>query len=134
VAYNPAGRGRRSGAKQEESVINGAHMIIYSKDPAADRAFFRDVLQWPHVDAHDGWLIFAMPPSEVACHPLMNGEKHEIYLMCEDVDAFVASMREQGHDCGDVSDKGWGRFTVLTLPSGGELGVYEPRHRSPLGG
>jgi catechol 2,3-dioxygenase-like lactoylglutathione lyase family enzyme len=113
-------------------MIRGAHMILYSKDPDADRAFFRDVLAWPFVDAHDGWLIFAMPPSEIACHPLMNGEKHEIYLMCEDVEAFVADMSAKDHACSEIKDQGWGRLTTLTLPSGGELGVYEPRHPSPL--
>ena len=114
-------------------MIRGAHMIIYTSDPEADRAFFRDVLQWPHVDAHDGWLIFAMPPAELALHPLMDeGEKHEIYLMCDDVEAFVANMQAKGHACSEISDMGWGRLTNLTLPGGGALGIYEPRHASPL--
>lgn len=114
-------------------MIQGAHMIIYTRDAEADRAFFRDVLGWPHVDAHDGWLIFALPPAELACHPVMDdGEKHEIYLMCEDVEAFVGAMRDRGVACSDVQDAGWGRLTSLTLPGGSDLGVYEPRHPSPI--
>ena len=114
-------------------MINGAHMIIYTKDAEADRTFFRDVLKWPHVDAHDGWLIFAMPPSEIAFHPVMDdGEKHEIYLMCEDVEALAAQMTEAGYTCTDISDEGWGRLTCVTLPGGSQLGIYQPRHASPL--
>jgi len=113
-------------------MIHGAHMILYTANAEADRAFFRDVLEWPYVDARDGWLIFAMPPSELACHPLMNGEKHEIYLMCEDVEVFVRDMAARGLDCSPVRDEGWGRLTQLTLPGGGKLGVYQPRHASPL--
>ena len=108
-------------------------MIIYTADADADRAFFRDVLQWPCVDAGEGWLIFAMPASELACHPVMeDGEKHEIYLMCDDVDAIVGNLASRGHPCTAVSDQGWGRLTHLTLPGGGRLGIYEPRHASPL--
>ena len=114
-------------------MIRGAHMIIYTTDAEADRAFFRDVLQWPFVDAHEGWLIFALPPSELACHPVMeDGEKHEIYLMCDDVDALVGDMTSRGYACSPVSEEGWGRLTQLTLPGGGKLGIYEPRHPSPL--
>ncbi len=114
-------------------MIRGAHMIIYTADAEADRAFFRDVLKWPFVDAHDGWLIFAMPPSELAFHPLMDdGEKHEIYLMCDDVEVLVAEMTAAGHACSPVSDQGWGLLTHLVLPGGGKLGIYQPRHASPL--
>lgn len=114
-------------------MIQGAHMILYTRDAEADRAFFRDVLEWPHVDAHDGWLIFALPPSEIACHPVMDdGEKHEIYLMCEDVEAFVANMAARGFACTQVEDAGWGRLTSLTMPGGSRLGVYEPQHPSPI--
>ena len=114
-------------------MIRGAHMIIYSKDPAADRAFFRDVLAWPHVDAHDDWLIFKMPPAELAIHPVMeDGERHEIYLMCDDVAAAVGRMRGLGFTCSDPNDFGWGVLTSVTLPGGSELGIYEPRHKSPL--
>ncbi len=108
-------------------------MIIYTKDPEADRAFFKDVLEWPYVDAHDGWLIFAMPPAEIAFNPVMDdGEKHAIYLMCDNVEALVARMSDAGFACSDVSDEGWGRLTAVTLPGGSKLGVYEPRHASPL--
>ena len=114
-------------------MIHGAHMIIYTRDPEADRAFFKDVLKWPYVDAQDGWLIFAMPPSELACHPTMaNAGPHEIYLMCDDVEALVEKMRGMGHACSPIQDEGWGRLTTLTLPGGGALGIYEPRHTSPL--
>jgi len=113
-------------------VITGAHAIIFSKDADADRAFFRDVLKLTHVDAGDGWLIFGLPPSEVAVHPAeeKNGA-HELYLLCDDVEAFVAEMARQGVATGPVTDQGWGLLTRLTLPGGGELGVYEPRHVRP---
>lgn len=114
-------------------MILGAHMIIYSKDAAADRAFFRDVLAWPYVDAHEGWLIFKLPPSELAVHPVMDdGEKHEIHLMCADVHAVVATLRAKGHTCADPEDQGFGIMTTLVLPGGSKLGLYEPRHASPL--
>jgi len=112
-------------------MINGAHVVLYSTDPEADRAFLRDTIGLSHVDAGHGWLIFALPPAEVAVHPAENSGKHELYLMCEDVDAFVASMREKGVACTDVEDQGWGRLTAITLPGGGDLGVYEPRHERP---
>lgn len=114
-------------------MILGAHMIIYSRDAEADRAFFRDVLAWPFVDAHEGWLIFRMPPAELAVHPVMeDGEKHEIYLMCSDVQAVVDDLREKGHACSEPADQGFGIMTTLRLPGGSELGLYQPRHASPL--
>jgi len=118
-------------------MIIGAHSIIYSKDPDADRAFFRDVLKFPYVDAHDGWLIFGLPPSEVACHPLMSEDpstengKHEFFLMCEDVTAFVAEMKSQDVPCTEPADQGWGILTSITLPGGSKLGVYQARHARP---
>ncbi len=112
-------------------MINGAHSVIYSKNPDADRAFFRDVLTFPHVDVGDGWLIFGLPPSEVAVHPSEKNNIHEFYLMCEDVDAFTAAMKQHDVKCSLVEDRGWGRVTELTLPGGGKLGVYEPRHARP---
>ncbi|MCK5943498.1 MAG: extradiol dioxygenase [Planctomycetes bacterium] len=114
-------------------MINGAHVILYSTDADADRAFLRDVVGLSHVDAGDGWLIFALPPSEVAVHPSDAGGKHELYFMCADVDAFVVAMKGKGVPCSDVQDLGWGRLTAVTLPGGGELGVYEPRHARPNG-
>jgi len=112
-------------------MINGAHVIIYSTDADADRAFLRDVLKLGHVDVGEGWLIFALPPSEVAVHPAEENGTHELYLMCEDVEQFAASMREHGIACGPVSDQGWGLLAQITLPGGGKLGVYQPRHARP---
>ncbi len=114
-------------------MINGAHAIVYSTDAAADRTFLRDVIGFPHIDAGDGWLIFALPPSEIAVHPAEENGRHEVYLMCADVEAFVDAMDEKGVPCTPVKDRGWGRSTELTLPGGGRLGVYEPRHERPGG-
>ena len=112
-------------------MITGAHAIVFSKDADADRAFFRDVLKLTHVDAGDGWLIFGLPPSEVAVHPADENGTHELYLLCDDVAAFVAEMARHGVATGPVTEQGWGLLTRLTLPGGGELGVYEPRHARP---
>jgi hypothetical protein len=112
-------------------MINGAHAIVYSKDPEADRAFFRDVLKLTNVDVGHGWLIFGLPPSEVAVHPADKNGRHELYLMCEDVAAFTAAMKTHGITCGKINDQGWGLVTELTLPGGGTLGVYQPRHPRP---
>jgi hypothetical protein len=112
-------------------VITGAHAIIFSKDAGADRAFLRDVLKLTHVDAGDGWLIFGLPPSEVAVHPAEENGAHELYLLCDDVGAFVADMTRRGVVTGPVTDQGWGLLTRLTLPGGGALGVYQPRHPRP---
>lgn len=113
-------------------MINGAHVIIYSTDAEADRAFLRDVLQFPSVDAGHGWLIFALPPSEVAVHPAEENETHELYLMCEDVNAFVAEMQRRGVVTGPLQDQGYGIVTHVVLPAGGKLGVYQPRHARPV--
>lgn len=113
-------------------MIIGAHSFIYSTDADADRAFLRDVLGFPHVDAGDGWLIFGLPPSELAVHPFERNDQHEIYLMCDDVAAFVKDMKARGVACDPVSEQGWGALTRLTLPGGGRLGVYEPRHARPV--
>ncbi len=112
-------------------MITGAHTILYSIDPEADRAFLRDVLGFPHVDAGDGWLIFGLPPSEVAVHPAEENDHHELYLMTDDVEALVADMARRGIETSPVADRGWGLLTQLTLPGGGKLGVYQPRHASP---
>ena len=112
-------------------MIYGVHTIIYSRDADADRAFFRDVLEYEHVDAHGGWLIFALPPAELAFHPA-GSESHEIYLMVDDVDAFIAEMQGRGLACTAPENQGWGILTHLTLPSGARLGVYQPRHASPI--
>jgi len=112
-------------------MIIGAHSIIYSKDPDADRAFLRDVLAFPSVDVGHGWLIFGLPPAEVAVHPSEENNVHEFYLMCDDVDGFVAEMKARGVECGPVQSMGWGRMTQVMLPGGGKLGVYQPRHARP---
>jgi catechol 2,3-dioxygenase-like lactoylglutathione lyase family enzyme len=109
-------------------VITGAHVIVYSRDADADRAFFRDVLEYPHVDAGGGWLIFKLPPAEVAVHPVEGAVSNELYLMCDDVDATVEQLAAKGVTCSPVSDQGWGLLTSIRLPGGGELDLYEPRH------
>jgi len=114
-------------------MISGAHMIIYSTDADADRAFFRDVLDFPSVDAGGGWLIFALPPAEVAVHPAQENGKHEIYLMCDDVEATVRDLESRGISTTSVSDQGWGLLTEITLPGGGKLGLYQPRHAIAAG-
>lgn len=112
-------------------MISGAHSILYSTDPEADRAFFRDVLNLPSVDVGDGWLIFGLPPAEVAVHPSAKNDVHEFYLMCDDVNTFVADMTQRGVTCGSLQDQGWGVLTHVVLPGGGKLGVYQPRHARP---
>ena len=112
-------------------MITGAHSIIYSKNPDADRAFLRDVLKLTHVDVGDGWLIFGLPPSEVAVHPSGDNNVHEFYLQCDNVKAFVQEMRKHKIVCSQVKNQGWGLLTQLTLPGGGHLGIYQPRHARP---
>lgn len=112
-------------------MITGAHSIVYSTNPEADRAFFRDALGLKGVDVGEGWLIFALPPSELAVHPAETNGGHELYLTCDGIEAFVEEMRGRGITCGEVQDARWGRLTRLTLPGGGILGVYEPRHERP---
>jgi len=114
-------------------VITGVHAIIFTRDAEADRAFFRDVLKLPAVDAGGGWLIFALPPAELAAHPTDEDAHHELYLMCEDVRATVEELRSKGVEfTSEISDEGFGLMTALRLPGGGELALYEPRHPSPL--
>ena len=112
-------------------MINGAHVIIYSADAEKDSAFFRDVLSFGHVDVGGGWLIFALPASELALHPASGNGTHELYLMCDDVNAFIAKMQARGVECSAVESLGWGMRTQIRLPGGGQLGVYEPRHARP---
>ena len=112
-------------------MIIGAHSIVYSTKPEADRAFLRDVLKLPSVDVGGGWLIFGLPPAEVAVHPSEKNDVHEFYLMCDDVEAFIASMQKANITCGPVHNQGWGLLTQVRLPGGGHLGVYQPRHGRP---
>jgi catechol 2,3-dioxygenase-like lactoylglutathione lyase family enzyme len=112
-------------------MITGAHTILYSKDPQADKAFLRDVLKLTNVDVGHGWLIFGLPPAEVAVHPAGESGSQEFYLMCDDIRAFVGQMKAAGIHCSETQDQGWGILTELTLPGGGKLGVYQPRHARP---
>ena len=112
-------------------MIIGAHSVIYSTDAEVDRAFLRDVLKLTNVDVGHGWLIFGLPPAEVAVHPSEKNDVHEFYLMCDDVDAFIAEVAKHQIACDPVKDQGYGLFTQLTLPGGGKLGVYQPRHARP---
>jgi catechol 2,3-dioxygenase-like lactoylglutathione lyase family enzyme len=114
-------------------VITGIHAIVFS--PAAEqvRAFFADVLGLASADAGGGWLIFALPPAELAIHPVDGDGRHELYLMCDDIHATLAELRNKGVEVArDVSDQGWGLLAAVRLPDGGELPIYEPRHPSPL--
>jgi hypothetical protein len=111
--------------------IIGAHSIIYSEEPEADRAFFRDVLKMPNVDAGEGWLIFSLPSAELAVHPSNKNDVHELYLICEDVAALIEELRSRHVDCSDPQEERWGLLTRVTLPGGVKLGVYEPRHPRP---
>ena len=112
-------------------MIIGAHSIIYSKNPEADREFLREVLKLPNVDVGGGWLIFGLPPAELAVHPGEKNDVHEFYLMCEDVAAFIAEMKKRKIACSEIHNERWGMLTQVTLPGGGKLGVYQPRHARP---
>jgi predicted enzyme related to lactoylglutathione lyase len=114
-------------------MIDGVHAIVYSKDPEAVRAFFRDVLRFPSVDAGGGWSIFALPPAELAAHPTDRNSRFELYLMCSDINATVEELKNRGVEFSQpISDQGWGLLTSIKLPGGGELGLYEPHHPTPL--
>jgi hypothetical protein len=113
-------------------LINGAHIVIYSKNSEADRTFFRDVLQFPAVDAGHGWLIFALPPAEAAFHDSESGDRHELYLMCDDIAATLRDLKSKNVKVSDVNEQRWGKLASFTLPGGGKIGVYEPKHASPL--
>lgn len=109
--------------------IIGMHALIYSKQDDATRAFFRDVLGFPSIDVGRGWLIFAAPPSELAVHPAEDGKEfQELYLMCDDVDAMREELRQKGVSTSPVHEERWGRVTHITLPTGAQLGMYQPKH------
>jgi len=113
-------------------VINGVHAVIFTKEAEALRAFFRDVLELSSVDAGGGWLIFALPPAELAAHPSEADLSQELYLMCDDIAATTTELEAKGVEfSGPVRDEGFGLMTALRLPGGGELGLYEPRHPTP---
>jgi predicted enzyme related to lactoylglutathione lyase len=123
-------------------MITGAHFLLYSQDPDADRAFFRDVLKWSSVNVGDNWLIFRLPPAEMGVHPGSGdfGQQHGdrnllgtvLYLMCDDLPAEVKRLESQGVRCSPVITAEWGRSTTLRLPSGGEIGLYQPTHQTAI--
>jgi catechol 2,3-dioxygenase-like lactoylglutathione lyase family enzyme len=114
-------------------VITGMHAVIFSKEPERLREFLGDVLGFRSVDAGGGWLIFALPPAELAAHPTEEDGRHELYLMCDDIERTVAELEGQGVELtGPVADEGFGLITAIKLPGGGEIGLYEPRHPTPL--
>lgn len=113
-------------------MILGAHIVIASADPAADHKFFKDVLDLSSVDAGGGYIIFGLPPSEASVHQTDGAvPHHELYFLCDDVNQFVADMKERKIPCGEIQDQGWGLVVELTLPSGAPLSVYQPRHARP---
>src|SRR5688572_667098 len=112
-------------------MITGSHVILYSKNSSADRDFIANVLGFNHVDVGGGWLIFAMPPAEVAVHPGERNDVHELYLMTDDVKGLISELTAKGIECSPLSEQQWGSLTQLTMPSGSKLGVYQPKHASP---
>lgn len=113
-------------------MITGVHATLFTADADGLRAFFRDVLGFTSVDAGGGWLIFALPPAELAAHPSDEDSRHELYLMCDDIEATVEELKNKGVELTrPISDEGFGLMTSLKLPGGGELGLYEPRHPTP---
>jgi hypothetical protein len=108
-------------------VITGAHTIIYSTDPGADRTFLRDVLKIPHVEVGGGWLIFELPPGEVAVHPADNNNIHELYFMCDNIQSLREELSGQSIPCTEIEILSWGRLIRITLPGGGSLGIYQPQ-------
>jgi catechol 2,3-dioxygenase-like lactoylglutathione lyase family enzyme len=113
-------------------VIFGSHIVVYSRDADADRAFFQDFLGLSSVDAGNGWLIFAMPPAELAVHPDGDNGGHELFFMSDDLPADIAALRDQGVRCSAVEEARWGSVTKIQLPGGGEVGLYQPKHPTVL--
>ena len=114
-------------------MIVGAHVVVSSKDAEVDRGFFRDVLGFKTVDAGHGWLLFALPPAEAAFHPAEKNGAHELFLMCDDLKAEMASLAKKGVQCSAVQEERWGSITNLQLPGGGKLGLYQPKHPTAVG-
>ena len=113
-------------------VITGVHAVVFSPDAAKARAFFADVLNFPAADAGGGWLIFALPPAELAVHPTDSSSGHELYLMCDDIHATLAELRSKGVEVvGEISDQRWGLLAAIRLPDGSELSIYQPLHTTP---
>ena len=112
-------------------MISGVHLIIYSKDAESDRAFFRDFLNTQEADAGHGWPIFGLPPAELAVHPSSENDRHEIYMICDHIASFVRQLAKHNIPCSKIRNQSWGRLVQVTLPGGGKLGVYQPRHLRP---
>jgi|SRR5579872_1567717 len=110
-------------------MISGAHVVIYSRDAKADREFFRNVLKFNHIDAGDGWLIFALPQTELAIHPSKGDDSHGFFLMCDDLGATIKALKERKVKCSVPSEQTWGTIVMITLPSGSEIGIYQPKHK-----
>ena len=109
-------------------MVSGAHIVVYSKDPDADRAFFRDVLKFNSVDAGKGWLIFALPPSEAAFHPAEKNNVHELYFTCDNLKATIIQLQSKNIETSEIHEERWGILTKMKLPGGGEIGLYQPKH------
>jgi len=109
-------------------MISGAHVILYSQNAEADRKFFRQILKFPHVDAGDGWLIFALPPTELAVHPTEEESSHELFLMCDDLKGAIKELKQKKIRCSTPIARDWGTIAAITLPSGSKLALYQPKH------
>jgi catechol 2,3-dioxygenase-like lactoylglutathione lyase family enzyme len=114
-------------------MLTGAHVVIYSKDAEADRKFFGDILGFRSVDAGHGWLIFGLPAAEVAFHSHDNNNQHEMFLVCDNLKAQMAALEKKGVRCGEIGEERWGTRTTISLPGGGEVGLYEPKHPVTFG-
>ena len=114
-------------------MISGAHVVLYTKNAQADRAFIRDVLGFKFVDGGHGWLIFALPPAELAFHPSDDSQLHELYFMCDDLKAEITSLAKKGVKCSEIQQARWGAITKIPLPGGGAVGLYQPKHPTALG-
>lgn len=112
------------------AMINALHALIYAEDAAKARAFFRDVLKFPTIDAGEGWLLFAMPPAELGVHPAEHGTSHQLYFMCDDINKTIAELEAKGVKCAEVRNVGWGMLTSFDIPGGGNVGLYQPRHKT----
>jgi catechol 2,3-dioxygenase-like lactoylglutathione lyase family enzyme len=112
-------------------MINGTHVVVHSAEAEADRAFFRDILGFPSVDAGHGWLIFGLPAAEAAFHPAEGNDRHQLYLMCDDLNNEMDALCAKGVECPEAMEERWGSITKIPLPGGGEIGLYQPKHPRP---